>query len=190
VPIYEYYCDVCHGRFSHLARGIDAGAPPCPRCGNERVERTISAANMVRGSAHHRGELRQSASLVDREDSQAMANFLKASGRLEDASGLYGSRAYRELIDRRAEGAADSDLADLVDDLAAAAATTEAAQMAASAALSQQMENRMAADGPPVEHGTGHGPSAVAESVNEAAGPDSDARDTRSPRSAPDLGWG
>jgi putative FmdB family regulatory protein len=183
VPIYECYCSKCHGRFRHLARSIDAPAPPCPHCGNEQVERLISAPNVLHDATYHATQLREGAAQIDRADDQEVATYLKESGRLEDATGLYGSKAYRELISRRAEGATDSDLADLVDDLVAAADASPAAQMAA-AALSEQVENRIGAEGPPDDHEHEHtsGPS------QDDDAPPAKRHDSR--RSAPDLGWG
>jgi putative FmdB family regulatory protein len=178
VPIYEYYCHVCNRRFSHLARQIDAAAPLCPRCGDASVERLISAGHLIHGATHHARALREDVASVDRENPQAAARALRASGRLDDASGLYGSRAYRELIERRTEGAVDADLTDLVDDLVSEAAATEAAQMASAVVLSDEIENRMAAQGPPeVDEGS----SGDVRGGRGAA---------RSRRKAPDLGWG
>ena len=124
MPIYEYYCPVCHGRFSHLAKHIGEAAPPCPRCGNEEVERLISAAAVLHDDADHEVQLKEARSEIDTDDAQAVARFLKDSGRLEDTEGLYGSKAYRELIERRIEGATDDDLMDLVDDLSTEAKRT------------------------------------------------------------------
>ena len=215
VPIYEYYCAVCQGRFSRLVRRIeDDVLPCCPRCGNREVEKLISAASFVRGVVHHRSALRQDATAVDREDPQAMAAFLKASGRLDDASGLYGSRAYRELIERRVDGATDADLADLVDDLAQAAAGAEATELGTAVALSKQVDNRLRAVGPPGRHdseeaGTGadagRAPFCVlppqtggkveaigADPKDEGPGGGAGAcsRRKHSPRFSRDLGWG
>ena len=193
LPIYEYYCTACRGRFRHLARQIDAPAPVCPRCGALQAERLISASHIVRGDAHHQRALKQEAGDVNREDPQTMAQFLKESGRLEDASGLFGSRAYKELIARRIEGAADADLADLVDDLVMAAdpsqaasgearqAAEEAQQMASALALSDRVENRMRAEGPPEDHDHAGTPGARAQDHDET---------NRPRRSAKDLGWG
>lgn len=185
MPIYEYYCTACNGRFRHLAREIDAPAPSCPRCGAAQVERLISAANFVRGDSHHQHELKYEAARVDREDPGVMAQFIKESGRLEDASGLYGSRAYKELIARRIEGATDADLADLVEDLVTAAGQAdvdsgEIQQIASALALSDKVENRMQAEGPPEDH---HHTELTHESVEETS------RQGRSRRSAADLGW-
>jgi putative FmdB family regulatory protein len=176
MPIYEYYCGACHGEFSHLARTIDAEAPPCPRCGNTEVERCVTTANLVRSASDHQSQLSEEAAQVDRDDPQAMAQFLAESGRLEDASGLYGSKAYKELIHRRMQGATDEDLADLVDDLTVAADASEAAKMAGAMVLSDDVEARMKAEGPPEDHE--HDTS----DANEAA--------AGRPSRAPDkLGW-
>lgn len=185
MPIYEYYCKACHGRYRHLARRIDEDAPPCPRCGHQDVERLVSTVNMVHSTSHHEEALKQEVAQVDGDDMQATARFLKQSGRLEDASGLFGSSTYRELIERRIEGATDADLGDLVDDLAAeaasVAASSEVAQIAGALALSKQVENRMGAEGPPEGH----------EHSESAEG--SEHRPTQAPSSrhaAEDLGWG
>lgn len=177
MPIYEYYCAVCNGRFRHLARRIDAPPPPCPRCGNVNVERMISAVNVARGGAFHERRFEEAATHVDAEDPQAIARFLQASGRLEDAGGVYGSKAYRELIARRAEGATDADLSDLVDDLATQMRNSEATEMAGAVMFSERVENRMQAEGPPEEHEhvLGHTPDDASEPH---------------PRAAEDLGWG
>ena len=40
MPIYEYYCPSCNGRFNHLARRFDEPAPACPACGSLPVSYT------------------------------------------------------------------------------------------------------------------------------------------------------
>ena len=177
MPIYEYYCAVCNGRFRHLARRIDAPSPPCPRCGNTHVERMISAANVVRGVKLQDREFEAAAKRVDAEDPQAIARFLQTSGRLQDAGGVYGSKAYRELIARRAEGATDADLSDLVDDLTTQIQSSEATEMAGAVMFSDRVENRMQAEGPPEDH-----EHELGRYPDDASGP--------RPQAAEDLGWG
>ena len=179
MPIYEYYCPACEGRYRHLARRIDGEAPPCPRCGHVEVERMVSVANVVHHEPHHEERLRGEAAQVDAENSRAVARFLKDSGRLEDATGVYGSSAYRELIHRRAQGATDADLEDLVDDLSREMrAATEASDLAGAVVFSDEVENRMGAEGPPEHHE--HDPT---------SGEGSESQSSRSQRSAEDLGW-
>lgn len=137
---------------------------------------------MIHGSAHHRDQLREGASHVDGTDPQAAAEFLKESGRLEDASGLYGSRAYRELIERRVAGASDNDLTDLIDDLAAEVQPSTVTEVASALVLSEQVENRMRAEHPPEDHEGGH-PDGMSSSNHASKG-------QRSRGGAEDLGWG
>lgn len=179
MPIYTYYCARCHGQFDHLAREFAAPAPRCPRCGDEAVTRLISSAHLVHGARDHQQRLRAAAGHVA-DDPQAAARFLKASGRLEDADGLYGSRAYRELIERRSEGASDADLGDLVDDLALEARPSEATQMSGALMFSDRVENRMSAQGPPDREHEEPGENAERDARAQA----------RSRRTAAHLGWG
>ncbi len=154
MPIYEYYCSECYGRFRQLAKQINVPAPACPRCGNVKVERMISAVNTLHSSTHHQAELKQKVGNINTQNPAEIAKFLKESGRLEDADGVYGSKSYRELIDRRAAGAADGDLTDLVDDLAAEMRKSVSGEVSGAMLFSDQMENRMAAEGPPDEQNT------------------------------------
>ncbi len=183
MPIYEYYCPTCHGRFRHLARSFDAPAPPCPRCGNPNVERLISAAAVLHSDAHHTEQVREQAKGVPQDDLAAAARFLQESGRLEDAEGLFGSAAYRELLARRAEGATDADLEDLVPELIQHTEHNDAIAAATAAALSGQMLD------------------AVEEHAHQAHDHDHDhehehehehehGHKHRAKRRATDLGWG
>lgn len=150
MPIYEYRCAKCNAYYKHLARTYLAPAPPCPRCGYENNTRLISKANVVHGQSHHEQAIKSEG--AGAKDTQQAAQLLQESGRLHDADGLYGSESYRELVYRRSQGAGEAEVADLVDDLAQQMQTSEATQMAGAVMFSKQMENRMAAEGPPEEH--------------------------------------
>ncbi|HNT75474.1 MAG TPA: zinc ribbon domain-containing protein [Anaerolineae bacterium] len=152
MPIYEYYCACCHGRFSYLAKSINAATPACPRCGNVDVERLISAARVLHNTAHHAAQLQADRQRIDTDDPQVVAQFLKDSGRLTDSDGLYGSQVYRELLDRRAAGASEADVADLTNALVAEVHSDEITQMSGAVMFSEQVENRMQAEGPPERH--------------------------------------
>lgn len=178
MPIYEYFCSVCHGRFRHLAKHIDASAPACPRCGNLDVTRQISSVNTIHSSTHHQVQLKEETAGIDAENPAEIARFLKHSGRLDDASGVYGSKAYRELLDRRAEGANENDLADLVDDLAAEMTVTSGSETTGAILFSHQLENRMAAQGPPDTHQHGHQADIEEQETNAP-----------SQKRVDDLGW-
>jgi hypothetical protein len=119
---------------------------------------------------------------VDADDPRAIARFLQDSGRLADADGVYGSPAYRELLARRAEGAADADVTDLVDDLTSTMRTSEATQMAGAVMFTDRVENRMLAEGPPEDHEHASTDRTDAEPENGTS--------HKRRRAAENLGWG
>lgn len=55
MPIYEYRCQTCghifSRRFPTLRAAEEEGAPPCPACGDRRIQRLFSAPAVVGGSA-------------------------------------------------------------------------------------------------------------------------------------------
>lgn len=156
MPIYEYYCPVCHGRFNHLAKQVDAAPPPCPRCQNQAVERLISAARVLKGEAAHATRFDAAARQVDAEDPQAIADFLQASGRLDDVGGVYGSPAYRELLRRRSAGASEQELSDLVGDLTAEVERDPEVQATAARLLSDYLQASPQADNAAPAHEHDH----------------------------------
>jgi len=160
---------------------MDAPAPPCPRCGTAEVERLVAAANVVRRGTYYERRLRETASQVNADDPRAIARFLQESGRLADAEGVYGSAAYRELLARRAEGATDADVTDLVDDLTSAMSASDAGQMAGAMVFTDQVENRMLAEGPPQDH------EHTMDRRDDTSG---DRTSQARRRSVEDLGWG
>ncbi|MCZ7543913.1 MAG: zinc ribbon domain-containing protein [Anaerolineae bacterium] len=119
MPIYEYYCPACHGRFSALQK-IGDPPPPCPRCQNAGVEKLISAAGLVRTEAQHKAAFEAQRSQVDPEDKQEIARFFRDTSK--ELAGRYegevaASDAFEELLDRAERGATEADLTDLEDPL-------------------------------------------------------------------------
>lgn len=64
MPIFEFECESCGGRFDELLAG-DTPPPACPECGSKRVERRYSAVSppgrqprgaKVRSDESRRGE--------------------------------------------------------------------------------------------------------------------------------------
>jgi putative FmdB family regulatory protein len=115
VPIYEYYCPACDGRFSHLARKIAEPPPPCPGCGSHQVEKLISQAHLGRSETQRQATLEARSREVNRDDPQAIARFLQQAGDVADEMGPVQRDAFQEIVARRAEGAGDEDLQDVVD---------------------------------------------------------------------------
>jgi len=115
VPIYEYYCPVCDGRFSHLARRFDESSPPCPGCGSRQAEKLISRIHAGRSEAERRADLSARSREVDQEDPREMARFLQGAGSLADEVAPVEQELFQEIIARRAEGAGEEDLQDVTD---------------------------------------------------------------------------
>ncbi len=117
MPIYEYYCSTCDGRFSHLARRYDEAPPPCPGCGLHSVKKMISRVNLGRSDVERRADFDTRSQDVDQGDSREVAKFLQETGSLAGEHAPIEQEAFREIVARRAEGATDDDLQDVVDTL-------------------------------------------------------------------------
>ncbi|MFH1926719.1 MAG: zinc ribbon domain-containing protein [Chloroflexota bacterium] len=48
MPIYEYRCSDCEAKVELLLRSSEA-EPVCPQCGSSRLEKLISAVNVMSG---------------------------------------------------------------------------------------------------------------------------------------------
>ncbi len=123
MPIYEYYCPACHGRYSALQK-MGAAPPPCPRCMNAQVEKLISTAGLVHPEERHKEAFEERRSQVDPNDRREIARFFREAskelaGRYEGE--LTTSETFDELLDRVEHNAAESDMADLEDALVEAA---------------------------------------------------------------------
>jgi putative FmdB family regulatory protein len=50
MPIYEFYCGLCHMIFNFYSRRINTDKQPlCPRCGRTKLTRRMSAFAVIRG---------------------------------------------------------------------------------------------------------------------------------------------
>ena len=45
MPIYEYRCEGCGTKYEEFLSTSDKPAPPCPKCGSDKVERLLSQIN-------------------------------------------------------------------------------------------------------------------------------------------------
>lgn len=54
MPLYEYRCEDCGGRFDRL-QSAAAGAPSCPTCGSASVRRLISLIAGLGGNGNGNG---------------------------------------------------------------------------------------------------------------------------------------
>ena len=98
MPIYEYQCAQCHGRFQRLVRGFtDPTDLACPRCHSVTVSRQISQVAQLRGESAHAASLLSDAQFagVDDNDPRALAAWAKQLGHTvgEDAGN------WNEMVD-------------------------------------------------------------------------------------------
>ena len=83
MPIYEYQCTECHGRFQRLVRGFaDPSDLACPRCHSANVSRQISQVAHLRGESAHADALLSDTQFagVDDNDPRALAAWAKQLG--------------------------------------------------------------------------------------------------------------
>lgn len=83
MPIYEFLCDQCGGRFEELvAAGAEAIA--CPECGSERTRRLMSSVSppgrQPRGAAVRSDESRRREREAARQDRIAESRKKRAAG--------------------------------------------------------------------------------------------------------------
>jgi hypothetical protein len=77
----------------------------------------VSRVHRGRSEAARLIELDTRARQVDQNDPQAMAQMLQEAGDLVDAVAPVDQEAFREIVARRAEGASDDDLHDVVEEI-------------------------------------------------------------------------
>jgi putative FmdB family regulatory protein len=84
MPIYEYLCPQCNGRFQKLVQGFsDPPRLACPRCGAADVKRAISRVAVVR-SEDARAESLADPNMfagLDENDPRSIARWAKKLGK-------------------------------------------------------------------------------------------------------------
>jgi putative FmdB family regulatory protein len=127
MPIYEFYCAVCHTVFSFFSPQIDTeAAPACPRCGRPRLPRkpsTFATLRRTGGDAEEEGDdlfagldeerlegamdsvLGELEGAGDDEDPRQVASVLR---RFSEAAGMEPGPRMEEML-RRLEAGEDPD---------------------------------------------------------------------------------
>ncbi|HNP71517.1 MAG TPA: zinc ribbon domain-containing protein [Kouleothrix sp.] len=103
MPIYEYICPECNGRFQKLVRGFtDPAGLACPRCGNTAVRRAVSRVAVVKSEEARFENLADPSKLagLDENDPRSIARWAKKLGKeLGDEAG----DDWDELVDQMME---------------------------------------------------------------------------------------
>lgn len=110
MPIYEYRCPDCRGRFSVLV--LHPGQEPqarCPRCKSTRVKRLISSFATVRSEEEQFESLADPSMLadVDENDPQSIARWAR---RMRRSLGDELGDEFDELIDELESGEWDEEM--------------------------------------------------------------------------------
>lgn len=113
MPIYEYLCLSCNGRFSHLARRFDQPPPPCPGCGAGEVKKLLSRVQIGRSEADRQMQFGQQAQQIAADDLEGSARLLKNAGELAETLAPINQELFQELLDRRLKGVQDNDMEDI-----------------------------------------------------------------------------
>jgi putative FmdB family regulatory protein len=84
MPIYEYQCTNCHGRFQRLVSGFsDPSDLQCPRCKSADVRKAISRFAFVASEESRLEALADPSSLagLDEDDPASVARWAKKMGK-------------------------------------------------------------------------------------------------------------
>jgi len=105
MPIYEYECLICKRTFEELTLGsADAFLPPCPSCGSRDTKRLISSASVIRSPSQRKRDRLTSLAKVDPSKPRQVARHFKEHGSRFGDAGFRGKKAWRDAVDRVADG--------------------------------------------------------------------------------------
>jgi putative FmdB family regulatory protein len=110
MPIYEYLCPACNGRFQKLVRGFnDPSGLACPRCGSANVRRAISRVSVLK-SEDARADTLADASMfagLDENDPKSIARWAKRLGKeLGEDAGEDWDELVEQMLEEEMSGEA------------------------------------------------------------------------------------
>lgn len=103
MPIYEYLCPDCNGRFQKLVQGFsDPPGLACPRCGSAQVRRAISRVAVLKSEESRAESLADPAmfSGLDENDPRSIARWAKKLGK---ELGEEAGEDWDEMVDQMLE---------------------------------------------------------------------------------------
>ncbi|GAB4112606.1 MAG: zinc ribbon domain-containing protein [Roseiflexaceae bacterium] len=116
MPIYEYRCPACNGRFQKLVRGFsDPPGLACPRCGATEVKRAISRVAVLKSDESRAEALADPAMLtgLDEADPRSIARWAKKLGK---ELGEEAGDDWNEMVDEMLEEELNNPDGDSSDD--------------------------------------------------------------------------
>jgi putative FmdB family regulatory protein len=108
MPIYEYACQNCNGRFQKLVRGFTTPAGlQCPRCQSSNIKRAISRFATIKSEEARMEALADPASLagLDEQDPRSIAQWAKRMGKqLGEEAGEDWDQMVEEMLEEELGG--------------------------------------------------------------------------------------
>jgi putative FmdB family regulatory protein len=111
MPIYEYTCPNCNGRFQKLIQGFAAPSNlQCPRCGNRDVRKAVSRFAVMQSEEARMESLADPSALggLDENDPASVARWAKKMGKeLGEDVGDDWDQMVDEMLDEEMSGKAN-----------------------------------------------------------------------------------
>ncbi|HEY0738351.1 MAG TPA: FmdB family zinc ribbon protein [Herpetosiphonaceae bacterium] len=107
MPIYEYICADCNGRFQKLVGFNSTAAIACPRCGSESVRKAISRFAVVQSEDARLESLSAPSAMagLDVDDPASVARWAKQMGReLGEEAGDDWDDTVDQMLDEELSG--------------------------------------------------------------------------------------
>ncbi len=113
MPIYEYLCPHCNGKFQRLVRGFsDPEGLACPRCGSVEVRRAVSRFATIKSEDDRVEALADPSTLagLDESDPRSIARWAKKLGKeLGEDAGEDWDEMVDQMLDEELSGENEED---------------------------------------------------------------------------------
>ena len=108
MPIYEYLCPDCNGRFQKLVRGFsDPADLACPRCASTAVQRAVSRVSVLKSEESRADALADPSMFagLDDTDPRSIARWAKKLGKeLGEEAGEDWDSMVEEMLEEELSG--------------------------------------------------------------------------------------
>ena len=113
MPIYEYICPNCNGRFQKLVQGFsDPAGLACPRCASTQVQRAVSRVAVLKSEESRADALADPSMFagLDENDPRSIARWAKKLGKeLGDEAGEDWDTMVEEMLEEELSGEGEDD---------------------------------------------------------------------------------
>jgi putative FmdB family regulatory protein len=111
MPIYEYYCPDCNGRFQKLVQGFsDPAGLACPRCSSTAVQRAVSRVAVLKSEESRADALADPSMFagLDENDPRSIARWAKKLGKeLGEEAGEDWDEMVEQMLEEELDGAGE-----------------------------------------------------------------------------------